>query len=135
MKEYIEQLHHIGIPTMRMDDTIAFYTSLGAQIIYEKMDEDEGKPIRVVLFRLCDVVIECYERTKTVCMPGAIEHIAFQVKDIEKMYREVKEKGYRLMDECKEEIQSTTYWPGDTKWFIIYGPNEEKIEFSQNLKP
>lgn len=135
MKEYIKQLHHIGIPTTKMDETISFYCSLGASIIYEKVDEEEGEPIRVTLFKLCNVVIECYERRQTAKVAGAIEHIAFEVTDIEKMYRVAKEKGYRFMDDCKNEIQKTSYWPGDTRWFIIYGPNEEKIEFSQNVKP
>lgn len=134
MKEYIKGLHHVGLPTTKMDDTLRFYMDFGAYILQEKMDEDEGKPIRVVLLQFCGLIIECYERREMAGIPGAFDHLAFQVEDIEKMYELAKEKGYRFMDDCKDSIQPTSYWPGDTRWFIVYGANGEKIEFCQDLK-
>ncbi len=78
---------------------------------------------------LAGTVIECYDAPVTAMAPGAMDHIAFEVKDVEAMYRACKEKGYRLMEECRDEPGASNYWPKALRWFIVYGPNEEKIEF------
>ncbi len=33
------------------------------------------------------------------------------------------------MEECRDEPGASNYWPKALRWFIVYGPNEEKIEF------
>lgn len=134
MKEYIKGLHHIGIPTRNMDDTIKFYSSFGAKIVFEKEDTFEGKPIRVVLIKFLDVILELYEREHTANMTGAIEHLAFSVNDIDQMYKIAKEKQYNFMEDCKDSIQVSTYWPNTARWFIVYGVNGEKIEFCQEME-
>lgn len=133
MKEYIKGLHHIGIPTQDMDETIKFYLSFGADIIFKKEDTYEGKPIRVVLMKFFDVILELYERKETACITGAIEHLAFSVKNIDKMYKIAKEKEYNFMSDCINNVQMSTYWPNPTQWFIVYGVNGEKIEFCQEI--
>ncbi len=70
-------------------------------------------------------------RRVTAGQPGAIDHIAFQVTGIEELYRKAREGGYTLMEDCAERVQPTTYWPQDIRWFIVIGPNGEKVEFSQ----
>ena len=131
MQERIRGLHHVGLPTDCMDETIAFYQSFGAKIIFEKMDEDGGRPIRVTLLDFAGLVVECYERTETPKNTGAIEHLAFRVEGVEELYRICKEKGYEMMADCAESIGISTYWPKNARWFIVYGPNREKIEFCQ----
>lgn len=132
MENYVQALHHIGIPTTGMDETIRFYEAFGAKVIYSKMDENEGHPIRVTLMDFAGAVIECYERDNTPKSVGALDHIAFRVDNLEDMYRVCKEKGYRLMTDCAKQIGTSSYWPKPIKWFIVYGPNEEKIEFCQD---
>lgn len=129
MDEFVKAFHHVGIPTTDMDATLSFYQSFGAKIVYEKKDKFEGRPIRVVLLNFCGVLIECYERPITEKRAGAIDHLAFEVECVEEMYALCKENGYRLMDDCAQKIGESTYWPKSTRWFIVYGPNEEKIEF------
>ncbi|MGE5495968.1 MAG: VOC family protein [Burkholderiales bacterium] len=133
MKKYIKGLHHIGIPTSNMADTVKFYASFGAAVMFEKEDVCEGKPIRVVLMKMLDVVFEFYERDNTAGISGAIDHIAFCVDNIDEMYRIAKENNYSFMQDCAESVQVSTYWPHSAKWFIVYGINGEKIEFSQEL--
>lgn len=133
MKEYIKGLHHIGIPTQNMDETIKFYSSFGAEIIFGKEDTYEGKPIRVVLMKFIDVVLELYEREQTVGITGAIDHIAFSVRNIDEMYKIAREKKYNFMEDCMNSVQTSTYWPHSTRWFIVYGVNGEKIEFCSEI--
>lgn len=131
MKEFVKGLHHTGIPVKDMDATIEFYESLGASVYSSKKDIEGGAPIRVVIFEFGGIYIETYERKVTAGKEGAIDHLAFRVSNIDEMYRLAKEKGYHLMSDCSKEIQSTTYWPGKIRWFIIIGPNGEKIEFCE----
>ncbi len=134
LKGFVEGLHHVGIPTCDMAGTVRFYTDLGGEIIFEKDDVDEGRPIQVKLFRFHGMLIECYERATTAGVAGAVDHLAFQVHDIERMYALCKEKGYRLMEDCAEQIGYSTYWPRGAQWFIVYGPNGEKIEFCRECE-
>ena len=131
MREHVKCLHHVGIPTRDMDATIRFYTDLGAEIYFQKMDQEAGEPIRVVIFDFYGIKVEAYERRVTAGQPGAIDHIAFQVTGIEELYRKVRESGYTLMKDCAGNVQPTTYWPQDIRWFIVIGPNGEKVEFSE----
>lgn len=131
MKKFVKGLHHAGIPVKDMDATIKFYESLGASVYFSKEDEEEGEPIRVVIFQFGGIYIETYERKETAGKEGAVDHLAFQVSNIDEIYQRAKEKGYRLLEDCSAEIQPTTYWPGRTRWFIIIGPNGEKLEFCE----
>lgn len=131
MREHVKSLHHIGIPTRDMEATVKFYTDLGAEIYFDKMDQEAGAPIRVVIFDFCGIKIEAYERKATAAQPGAIDHIAFEVADIEALYRKARDGGYRIFEDCAGGVQPTTYWPQDIRWFIVIGPNGEKVEFSE----
>lgn len=50
MREHVKCLHHVGIPTRDMDATVRFYTDLGAEVYFQKLDQEAGEPIRVVIF-------------------------------------------------------------------------------------
>ena len=126
---YIEALHHVGLPTSDMKGTVAFYESLGGRVVFEKDDVEAGQPILVKHIDFHGVLLECYERVETAGCPGAVDHLAFRVSDIDAMYAECKAKGFRLFEDCAEEIGFSTYWPRGTRWFIVIGPNGEKIEF------
>ncbi len=133
MKNYIHGLHHIGMPTTCIEKTVDFYKSFGAEIVFEKMDEDNGKPIRVILMKFCNILMELYERMETVGISGTIDHLAFEVEDIDTLFEIVREQGYTLMEDCKGSVQLSTYWPKGTRWFIVIGVNSEKIEFCQEM--
>ncbi len=128
MKEYLCGMHHIGLPVKDMSATIAFYSRLGAEVIFEKIVYESGKPVRVVHLVLSNLLIEAYERDETSGIAGAVDHIAIEVNDIEAVYRRVKEMGLTLMI---DEIGISDYWPRPKRWFFVIGCNGEKIEFAQ----
>ena len=125
----IQALHHVGLPTSDMKGTVEFYTSLGGRVVFEKDDVEAGKPILVKHIDFHGLLLECYERDVTAQCPGAFDHLAVRVEDIDGMYALCKEKGYQLFEDCAEEIGFSTYWPRGTRWFILIGPNGEKVEF------
>lgn len=122
----INGIQHIGLPTASMADTQSFYEGLGFEIAFGI----NNKGSEVKFFKLGNLVIEAYEKSDAVQMPGAIDHIALDVKDIESAFDAAKQNGYEMLD---EEIQFLPFWAKGVKFFTIMGPNKEKIEFSQML--
>ena len=126
MKQYLNGIQHLGLPTNDMDKTIAFYESLGFTIPYEtRMGED-----RVVFLQLGDLVLECYTDTPAVMKNGAIDHLAIDVSDIDAVFAEAKAAGYQIME---DEVQYLPFWEKGVRFFNIVGPNAETVEFSQKL--
>lgn len=125
---FITGLQHIGIPTNNMEKTGAFYGVLGFQIVLRTVNHETDE--KVAFLRMGDITLEVYENKKAAMVHGALDHIALNVTDIEKVFRMVKEQGFTMLD---TEIQFLPFWERGVKFFTILGPNKEKIEFSQYL--
>ena len=128
MKEIATGLQHIGVPTGDMDATIHFYYALGFETIFETVNAEAGG--RVNFFKLGDLVIETYEVTDPAKAPGAVDHIAINVKDIEEAFRFVNEAG---LNNTNDIIHSLPFFENGVKFFTIEGANKEKVEFNQFL--
>ena len=61
---------------------------------------------------------------------GAVDHIAIDVKDIEKVYSMIDRAG---LNSTQDTIHFLPFWEKGVKFFTIEGPNKEKVEFSQYL--
>ncbi|MDD3337790.1 MAG: VOC family protein [Lachnospiraceae bacterium] len=127
MKVLVTKMQHCGLPTKDIEKTIEFLGSLGFEIAYQTITEQNQK---VAFLKSGDVVIETYEESATAEKPGAWDHVAFDVEDIEKTFEEVKERGYEALE---GSIQFLPFWDNGVKFFTIMGPNGEKLEFSQML--
>lgn len=126
MKEYVTGLQHIGIPTRDFAATLAFYGSIGFETTYvTKNGEDD-----VAFLQIGNLVIETYTAPSPVGIPGAIDHIAIDVTDIDKAFAAAKAGGYKLLD---QEIVFLPFFDNGVKYFMIEGPNGEKVEFNQKL--
>ena len=128
MQEIATGLQHIGVPTGDMDATIHFYHALGFETIFETVNAEAGG--RVNFFKLGDLVIETYEVTDPAKAPGAVDHIAINVKDIEEAFRFVNEAG---LNNTNDIIHSLPFFENGVKFFTIEGANKEKVEFNQFL--
>ena len=128
MKEIATGVQHIGVPTGDMDATIHFYHALGFETIFETVNAEAGG--RVNFFKLGDLVIETYEVTDPAKAPGAVDHIAINVKDIEEAFRFVNEAG---LNNTNDIIHSLPFFENGVKFFTIEGANKEKVEFNQFL--
>ena len=62
---------------------------------------------------------------------GAINHIAIDVHDIDKLFEIVKKKGFTLLT---YQVNPLPYWEHGIKYFVVEGPNKERIEFCERLK-
>ncbi len=126
--KYITGLQHIGIPTNDLEETIAFYETLGFQIAFQTVNEPADE--RVAFLKMGDVTIETYENKQAALSNGALDHIALNVTDIEAVFEVAKEKGLCILD---TEIQFLPFWENGVKFFTVVGPNKEKVEFNQYL--
>ncbi len=126
--EFALGLQHIGLPTNDMEKTVAFYESLGFENVYETVNEAAGE--KVAFLRLKNLTIEAYENGKAALRSGAIDHIAIDVSDAEQAFALAQKQGCRIVS---DGVEFLPFWKNGVKFFIIEGPNRERIEFNQYL--
>lgn len=119
---------HIGMPTNDLDKTIAFYQKLGFVPALETVNEAAGE--RVAFLQLGDLMIETYENHSAPEKAGALDHVAITTTDIEAAFAAVKDAGMHLLH---SSIQSLPFWEKGVRFFMVEGPNKERIEFCQKL--
>ena len=61
---------------------------------------------------------------------GHIDHIAFDVDDIDQTYSELKQAGFNILE---PEPVFLAFWYKGCKYFNITGPDGERLEFNQIL--
>lgn len=121
-------LQHVGLPTNDLKATIAFYESLGFETVYQVRNEAAGED--VAFLRLKNLTIEAYENGRAAMQSGAIDHIAIDVDDVEAAYRLAQEQGYQIVS---NGVEFLPFWQNGVKFFILLGPNQERVEFNQYL--
>lgn len=124
---YCDGIQHVGIPTNDLGNTIRFYEGLGFQIILRTSVPEKNQ--NVAFLQLGNLVIETYEDPVALC-DGAINHIALNCLDIEKAYGEVLKAELPVLS---NGIEALDFWERGVRFFIIQGPNKERIEFCQRL--
>ena len=61
---------------------------------------------------------------------GAIDHIAIDVTDVEAAYALAQEQGLQIVS---NGIEALPFWEKGVRFFIVLGPNQERVEFNQYL--
>lgn len=126
IKSKVSGIQHVGIPTNDMQKSIHFYKDLGFEVIWQTVNEQNGES--VAFLRLGNLTMEVYENKQDVMKPGAIDHIALDVTDIDSIFSIMKSSGYQCLD---EHVQFLPFWKHGVRFFTIIGPNKEKIEFCE----
>ena len=121
-------LQHVGLPTNDLKATIAFYEGLGFETVYQVKNEAAGEDM--AFLRLKNLTIEAYENGRAAMQSGAIDHIAIDVVDVEAAYRLAQEQGYQIVS---NGVEFLPFWQNGVKFFILLGPNQERVEFNQYL--
>ena len=124
---YCDGIQHVGIPTDHLENTIHFYEDLGFQVILRTCVPEKNQ--HVAFLQLGNLVIETYEDPVALC-DGAINHIALNCLDIEKAYAAALTQKHLVLS---NGIEALDFWERGVRFFIIQGPNKERIEFCQKL--
>lgn len=133
----INKLQHIGIPVVDLKASEIFYEGLGFTNVMHSHFEIEGIKGFVSMMQQHDIIIELYqmppkqlEEIKT-RQNGRIDHIAFDVDDIEATFQIMQLNGYTLLEEAPVYLKN--FWKKGCAYFNIAGPNGERLEFNQIL--
>ena len=117
--EHVTGLQHLGLPTAALDETAAFYESLGFVRAHSTVNPGTGE-------RVCFLTCGAAPARR----PGAIDHLALDVDDIESAWEEVRMVGLAPLEDA---IQFLPFWENGVRFFNLLGPNGETVEFSQRL--
>lgn len=136
MNVKINRLQHIGIPVTDLAVSEAFYERLGFQRIMAAAFNHNGEKGQVQMMQLNDIIVELYqlpekERQEIKTRKnGHIDHIAFDVDDIEHTFQVLKEGDFHILE---EQPVFLSFWSNGCKYFNILGPDGERLEFNQIL--
>lgn len=126
--ENVTGIQHVGIPTNDIEKTIRFYTSLGFEVALRTVNEAAGEA--VCFLRLKNLCIETYQNGCAAGRPGAIDHIALDVTDVDAAFEKARTMGLQMLD---DQVNFLPFWENGVRFFTVQGPNGEKVEFSQMM--
>lgn len=84
--------------------TIAFYEKLGFEIAFRTVNEAADE--KVAFLKLGTLVIETYENKAAALKPGVIDHVAIDVKNIEKVHEMITGAG---LNTTQDEVHFLIY--------------------------
>jgi catechol 2,3-dioxygenase-like lactoylglutathione lyase family enzyme len=132
----IKRIQHTGIPVTDIHVSEAFYTKLGFTNVMQADFILEEKKGTCIMMQTADIIIELYQLPEHKLAEiknrkdGHIDHIAFDVADIDKAFAVVKKAGYNIIEKEPVFLQ---FWKNGCKFFNITGPDGERLEFNQVL--
>jgi catechol 2,3-dioxygenase-like lactoylglutathione lyase family enzyme len=133
----INHIQHIGIPVTDMKVSEAFYEKLGFKNVMPSTFEFNGEKGGIVaMMKRGDMIMELYQMPKKELLKirkrkdGHIDHVAFDVDDIEIAFNTLKNAGFNILE---NEPIYLAFWDKGCKYFNITGPDGERLEFNQIL--
>ncbi len=133
----INSLQHIGVPVTDMKRSADFYKRLGFENVMQTAFSYRSGTCTVIMMQLGQIIIELYRlpgqdldaiRSRA---DGHIDHIAFDVTGVDEVFREMKEKGFEVIEEAPVFLN---FWGKGCRFFNIKGPDGERLEFNEILR-
>ena len=132
----LNHIQHIGIPVTDIKRSEAFYEKLGFKnVMGSTFEYNDGKGL-VAMMKLNGMMVELYQMPEAELTEirnrqnGHIDHIAFDVDDIDTTFRELKQASFNVLEEA---LVFLSFWKNGCKYFNITGPDGERLEFNQIL--
>lgn len=134
-KSSLDGLAHIGIVVSDIKRSKRFYGQFGFKEVFKtkiKGDQDEAEVIILRNVGINIQLIQPADKLEEVKLrkDGHIDHIAFDVRDVEKAFQELRDSGIKVLEEKPVFLP---FWERGIKYFNILGPDGERLEFSQKL--
>lgn len=134
----INHIQHIGIPVSNIQKSIGFYEKFGYTNVMPSSFEIEGEKGGIVAMMKRDsIILELYQMPASYLTEitnrkdGHIDHIAFDVDDIELAFTTIKENHFTILE--KEPV-FLNFWNKGCKYFNVLGPDGERLEFNEIIK-
>ena len=132
----LSTIQHIGIPVTNLARSEAFYQGLGfSNVMQSTFDHAVGKG-NVAMMQSGSIILEIYQMPALALAEiaarknGHIDHIAFDVTDVETVFQTLRQAGYTILEETPVFLP---FWEKGCKYFNILGPDGERLEFNQRL--
>lgn len=136
MELKINHLQHIGIPVTDLNASEAFYKRLGFVSATSSPFDHNGGKGKMMMMQLNDIIIELYQLPEADLdeirrrNDGHIDHVTFDVSDIDQTYSVLNEASFHILE---EQPVFLPFWENGCKYFNILGPDGERLEFNQIL--
>lgn len=133
----INSLQHVGIPVSNISVSETFYARLGFKNVMLSTFMIDGEAGTCIMMKNKEVIIELYQMPDKQLQEirarknGHIDHIAFDVDDIDKTFLILKEAYFTIVEQSPVYLPS--FWKKGCKYFNILGPDGERLEFNQIL--
>ncbi len=132
----LKSIQHVGIPVTDIKTSETFYNNLGFENVMKANFMHDSEPGICVMMKQEDIIIELYQMPQrelaavAARKDGHVDHVAFDVADIEKTFSILKDAGYKILESTPVLLQ---FWNNGCKYFNIVGPEGERLEFNQVL--
>jgi catechol 2,3-dioxygenase-like lactoylglutathione lyase family enzyme len=132
----INRLQHVGLPVTNLEASRSFYQRLGFEPVMEASFPHEGARGQVAMMQRGDLTLELYQMPEPELSrvrqrgDGRIDHIAFDVDDIEEAYATLQGAGFTMLE---AQPSFLNFWARGCRFFNIAGPDGERLEFCQIL--
>jgi len=132
----INHIQHVGIPVTNVVVSEAFYSQLGFQNVMQSPFKEDGETGTCVMMKNKSIIIELYQLPEHKLQEvwnrkdGHIDHITFDVDDIDLAFAALQNASFQIME---EEPVFLPFWQSGCKYFNILGPDGERLEFNQIL--
>ncbi len=132
----LNKIQHVGIPVINIKVSETFYTNLGFENVMQADFIHEGEKGICIMMKQGNIIIELYQMPQkelaaiVARKDGHVDHVAFDVDDIDKTFFVLKEAGYNVIEPGPVFLQ---FWKNGCKYFNILGPDNERLEFNQIL--
>lgn len=136
LSSIINHLQHIGLPVTDIHSSIIFYTRLGFEKVMESPFDEDGEQGTCIMLKNKSIVLELYQlpekklREIKERKDGHIDHITFDVDDIDQAFKILRNASFRILEEKPVFLP---FWTNGCKYFNILGPDGERLEFNQIL--
>jgi len=126
-------LAHIGVFVRDLETSKKFYTEkLDFAVTHETSLKEPAGTVKIAFITCGDCVIELVQLPAGSSRPdGPVDHIAFNVKDIEKTAKVLKDKG--IVFETADITHAPHFFAKGCKWICFRGPDGEHLEVNEIL--
>jgi catechol 2,3-dioxygenase-like lactoylglutathione lyase family enzyme len=136
LKSNFNGIQHIGIPVTDLESSEHFYKKLGFENVMSRTFPHNGQTGNASMMKRSQTIIELYQFPENELdeihglKDGHINHITFDVSDVDKAFSELKDAGFNIVEAAPVFLD---FWDKGCKYFNVLGPEGERLEFNQIL--
>jgi lactoylglutathione lyase len=136
----LRSLQHVGIPVTDLVRSIAFYEALSFRVAMSSQFQHDVATGQVAMLQYGEgaatITLELYQLPAAALAEirarhdGHIDHIAFDVADIDATFAALRAAGYATLEPVPVTLP---FWQRGCRYCYIVGPDGERLEFNQIL--